>query len=357
MKILYGVVGEGMGHAMRSRVVIEHLLQLGHEIEVVVSGRAHDYLQARFEGVHRIWGTTMVMSDNEVRKLGTAASLLRGATRGLPENIKQYLEMTRRFDPELVITDFETWTALYGYNHRLPVISIDNNQALRRLEHPPQILHERKSDWRIARSVCAAKVPHADHYIITSFFEAPPRKRRTSLVPPILRPEILSAVPSQGEHVLVYQTSESFQSLPRMLREHLPDVPFKIYGLRRDCDQPTTEGNLTFCPFSETGFVDDLASCRGVIASAGFTLISEALQLRKPYLATPVRGQFEQTMNARYIQSLGFGLARESLDPESLRGFIASLPSFCSALNAYPEQRDNARLFDTLGRVLDDVLT
>ena len=32
MKILYGVVGEGMGHAMRSRVVLEHLVGQGHEM-------------------------------------------------------------------------------------------------------------------------------------------------------------------------------------------------------------------------------------------------------------------------------------------------------------------------------------
>ena len=46
MKILYGVVGEGMGHAMRSRVVLEELRKR-HEIQVVVSGRAYDYLQQR----------------------------------------------------------------------------------------------------------------------------------------------------------------------------------------------------------------------------------------------------------------------------------------------------------------------
>ena len=46
MRILYGVVGEGMGHAMRSRVVLDHLTK-NHEVQVVVSGRAHDYLVKR----------------------------------------------------------------------------------------------------------------------------------------------------------------------------------------------------------------------------------------------------------------------------------------------------------------------
>ena len=50
MKIIYGVVGEGMGHATRSRVILEHLLSSGHEIRVVVSGRAHRFLVERFQG-------------------------------------------------------------------------------------------------------------------------------------------------------------------------------------------------------------------------------------------------------------------------------------------------------------------
>ena len=43
MKILYGVVGEGMGHATRSKVVLS-ALAAHHELQVVVSGRAYDYL-------------------------------------------------------------------------------------------------------------------------------------------------------------------------------------------------------------------------------------------------------------------------------------------------------------------------
>ena len=58
MKILYGVVGEGMGHAMRSRVVLDHLTKR-HDVQVVVSGRAYDYLKQRASehlAVRKIWG-------------------------------------------------------------------------------------------------------------------------------------------------------------------------------------------------------------------------------------------------------------------------------------------------------------
>jgi uncharacterized protein (TIGR00661 family) len=59
-----------------------------------------------------------------------------------------------------------------------------------------------------------------------------------------------------------------------------------------------------FEPMTE-GFLHDLARCKGVIATAGFTLITESLHLGKPYLALPMRGQFEQELNALLLAELG----------------------------------------------------
>lgn len=351
MKILYGVVGDGMGHAIRSSVVIPHLLEQGHQLEIVASSRAHDFLKARFAGVNEIWGLAMVMDDNRVDKSATAREFLADALGGLPDNIRQYYEMTRRFEPDVVVSDFETWSVLYGHRHGLPVICLDNIQAVRRLWHPPEILRGRKADWRLAKSIIKAKIPTAAHYLVMSFFDAEPRKARTTVVPPILRPIIHEARPSDGEHVLVYQTSPTFANLPDMLRQ-FPDIPFHIYGLRRDVSEPTVEDNLTFCPFSEQGFVDDLASARGVICSAGFTLLTEALHLRKPVLATPVRGQFEQVMNARYLEYLGYGAYDEELDEFSVRSFLDRLDAYRERLESYP-QRDNAEVFAELDAQLD----
>ena len=54
MKILYGVVGEGMGHATRSKVTCEHLVESGHQVKIVVSGRAHAFLAKSFRDVVEI---------------------------------------------------------------------------------------------------------------------------------------------------------------------------------------------------------------------------------------------------------------------------------------------------------------
>src|ERR1041384_6564394 len=82
MKILYGVVGEGMGHAMRSRVLLEHLVVTEqHEVEIMASGRAVDFLAKKFAAVTRIHGLHMIYEENRVRLGKTLwSNVLSGAT-------------------------------------------------------------------------------------------------------------------------------------------------------------------------------------------------------------------------------------------------------------------------------------
>ena len=82
MRILYGVVGEGMGHAMRSRVVLEHLFAQGHEVEIMASSRAVDFLAKRFPGVHRIHGLHIIYEENRVRRGRTLVVQRAGRRRG-----------------------------------------------------------------------------------------------------------------------------------------------------------------------------------------------------------------------------------------------------------------------------------
>src|SRR5438128_300350 len=143
MRILYGVVGEGMGHAIRSRVVLDELVQR-HDVQVVVSGRAHDYLAKRASDhtqVQMIWVCSIVTEDNEVRSFRTLLQNVRGAvTGGWPRNVCAYFDLAREFQPEVVISDFESWSYLFAVNHRLPVISLVNIQIVNRWRHAPQSL-------------------------------------------------------------------------------------------------------------------------------------------------------------------------------------------------------------------------
>lgn len=351
MKILYGVVGEGMGHATRSRVILEALTKK-HEVHVVGSGRAYDFLHSRFPNVHKIWGATLAYEDNAVNKLKTALQNVKAAVSGVPENIKQYVEISEQFTPEVVISDFDTFAYLYAVNWMLPVISIDNMQVINRCKHEPAITDGFQADFQIAKNIVKGKLPGCYHYLVSTFFYPPVRKPRTTLLPPILRPEILEARPEKGEHLLVYQTSTSNTDLPQILQDS--GHRCLVYGLRRDLKQDQVEGNLTYRPFSEKGFIDDLRTAKAVVANGGFTLMSECVYLHKPMLALPVAGQFEQVLNARYLEQLGYGLYAPALTRDLLKRFLLQIPFFEEKLAGYSQDANRlllAKLDELLAQV------
>jgi uncharacterized protein (TIGR00661 family) len=353
MRILYGVVGEGMGHAMRSRVVLDHLSR-SHDVQVVVSGRAHDYLKARESdhlGVNKIWGLTIVYEDNEVQNFRTFFHNVAGAVRGgWPQNVRAYFELAEQFQPDVVVSDFESWSYLYGRTHRIPVVSLDNIQLLSRCVIPREALVGHELDFQVAKAVVRAKLPGCLHYLVTTFFRPEVKKPRTTLHPPVIRPEILSARRESGEHLVVYQTSESNAGLPAVLASCGREC--RVYGFRRDLKEDLVEGTLRFRPFSEKTFVEDLRTAAGVIANGGFTTLSESVYLHKPVLSSPVRRQFEQVLNGRTLELMGYGLAVDDvLTTEKLGEFVERLPEYAKNLAAYGQDGNR----EILG-ALDDLL-
>ena len=150
---------------------------------------------------------------------------------------------------------------------------------------------------------------------------------------------------TSADHILVYATA-GFDSLLQLLRT-FKDETFIVYGYHKDL----TEANIQFRSFSDIGFLQDLASCKAVIATAGFTLITEALYFRKPYLALPMQGQFEQVLNATMLQRQGYGRACFDLSKQEISAFLAKLSDYNVKLSEYPHEGN-----DKITAFLDELL-
>jgi uncharacterized protein (TIGR00661 family) len=351
MKILYGAVGEGLGHATRSLVVAQHLMAQGHSVKMAASGRALPYLRQHVTDVEQIWGLEFVLDEGQVRTLRTVRANVKGGMRGVPGDVRIGFQIARSYGPDLVITDFDAFAYTFAKMQRLPVISADNIQMVDRCRHDREILHGIRTDYTAARAFVGSKLPRAGHYVITTFFYPPPRKRRTTLVPPILRPEIVAARPEPGDSLLVY--GRLGEAAIAALQEI--GVPCLVYGARDGLEADEQDGNLRFRPFSNQVFVEDLRTCRGVVASAGFSLMSEVVYLRKPMLAVPLAHQFEQEMNARYLERLGYGMRAIKVDARALERFLESEQDHAESLAGY-EQEGNTAALEAIDGVVDNVL-
>ncbi len=352
MRILYGVVGEGMGHATRSKVTCEHLVASGHEVKIVVSGRAHAFLSKTFRDVVEIKGLTIKYVDNRMDRDGTLARNVLAAPGMLASNVNAYFAKVADFRPDAVISDFDSFAYFFAKRHGLPVVSIDNQQIISRCKLPKFAKQGVKVDYQMTKAFVRAKLPACDHYVVTTFFYPPVKpkfEKNTTLVPPILRKAILDAKKKArpGDHVLVYQTSTSDTSLVDELNK-VSKHRFVVYGLRKNAKH----GNCTLKEFSEDGFVEDLASARAVVCNGGLSLIGESVYLGKPIFSVPVRNQYEQILNARYLEELGWGLAADRIEADVLRLFLDEAPKYAARV-ARHRQDGNRELFDVVDRVLD----
>jgi len=288
-------------------------------------------------------GLCIASEDNKVSIVKTFTENIKR----LPEGFKS-LQMLRRrlfeeFQPDCVITDFEPMTAYLANHYSLPLITVDNQHRMRYLEYDgPSHL---KVEARVTKTIIRAMVPRPDVSLVTTFHFEETTNDRTFLFPPILRREVLDQQPVDGDHVLVYLTS-GFESLLDELSQFQRES-FLVYGY----DRSERAGTVAFRPFSRDGFLRDLASARAVVATAGFTLISESLYLRKPYMAMPMRGQFEQELNAFQLERLGYGKNVCDVGAEAIGDFLYRLPDYAERLQSYEACGNHA-----IKRKLDELL-
>lgn len=375
MNILYGVVGEGMGHATRSEGIIHHLLEQGHQLVILASGKAEPYLAKAFADratVSKISGLFMKYGNNRVKFRATLGALLCALPGAVIINWRQLKKLdglqalpAGQFDA--VVTDFETLAHLYGKLKKIPIVNIDNMSIIPRCDHRalriPSVYH---FDRLVSDLIVRAKVRASDAYLITTFFFPPVKagcRKNTWLFPPILRPEIFALgarPPKPGGHILVYQTSDSFVALLEILNGL--DRQFIVYGFEPEKYRKRFP-RLTFKGRDREAFFRDLGGARAIITGGGFSLMSEAVYLGKPVLSIPVEKQFEQILNALYLEHLGYGvfvpgqvLKRDAAAfRKRLDGFLGNLDGYREKLAGYRRdhpQTDNAAIHTKLDELL-----
>lgn len=343
-KILYAVCGEGMGHAIRSSVVIKHLLE-ENDVVIFAGGRAFKYLSEKFDNVYYIEGPNTVYSGNNAQYKSTFFSVVKDLPKSLKFNIKLLYNIARAFKPDIIVSDFEAFSNLLSKLLGIPLISLDNIHVLTqcRLDLPERYLSEKI----VAGGVIRLFINRPKRYLITTFFYPEVKnEEKTELFSPVLRDEILNLKPVNGKHILVYQTSNSNLELISTLKSI--NENFVIYGFNTE----KKDGNLHFRKFNENQFFKDFGSCKAVISNGGFTLISESIYLRKPIFCIPVRKQPEQTVNAMYIEKLGYGEFHESITKENFEQFLENLDLYRESLSSF-EHNGNQRIFDALDESIE----
>ena len=329
MRIAYGIHGYGRGHATRALAVLAELRRR-HDVLVLAGGDAWD-------ATHREFPVTRIPTLGYHYRAGGTRSNYLTFTRNAPAVLDLFFrgpafqmveDALRDFRADVVVSDAEPWTHQAAAALRVPRIGFDHFGVLAYCRSPmsplDRLVAERDA-W-----VYRKLMGQPERVIVSSFYDAPPRRPGVTFVGTLLRDEVFTVRPTSGDFLLAYFNKGVHifgKRLERALREC--GEPVRVYGTGR----LGGDGNLTFCPPGNAAFLEDLAGCRAVISTAGNQLVGEAVHFGKPMLVMP-EDCVEQRVNAAAVERMGLGLrvSQRGMRGEVIRSFLAELPRFEEAI-------------------------
>lgn len=321
-KIVYSMAGEGRGHATRVKTIVEGLRH-EHEIHLLAPGDAHELLAPAYAGtdvrITRLpalrFGYGRRAGIDPLRTIGGGGRYFAH----LPKLRRQVGDFLRRIQPDLAIVDFEPILPRAARDVGVPFISLDHQHAL-----VVSDFHELAPFLRLCTNAGGIAVrrwsPGQAAIIVSSFYKPPlrPGWHTAQQVGVLLRPQIAARTGERGDHLVAYFRRAVNLKVIDALERLGKDV--RVYGAG---EQPS-RGKVSFRPVSEQGFIDDLATSEALIASAGNQVVGEALHLGKPVLGIPEPMNFEQHVNAHFIEKTGAGecSSHEGLTPDRIDDFL-----------------------------------
>ncbi|MFH2027982.1 MAG: MJ1255/VC2487 family glycosyltransferase [Nanoarchaeota archaeon] len=344
-KIIYGVAGEGMGHATRSWVIIKELMKK-HEVWAVCGDSAYDFLSKKIKNILKIDALRIMYIRNKVSNIKTMIYNLKTMIKGRKISLEKVNDLVADFKPDLVISDFEYFSSLIAKKNNLPLVVIDNNHISNKAKVTVPKLYFK--DYLVSKMIANIIARKAKYFLITTFFYPKIKEKNVSFYPPILRDKIIKLKPSVKDYILVYQTSKSYTKLIPTLKKI--DEKFIAYSIRDD----GIEENITFKKFGEEEFFNDLKDCKAVISNGGYSLMGEALYLDKPILSIPIGGQFEQILNALYLKKLGYGLFSKRISKKIVEKFLSDLDHYRANIKKHKKE-DNSRLFKKIESIIQEL--
>lgn len=345
--IYYAVNGEGRGHATRARTIIEDLRK-DHKLVVYTHAYAYELLAPLYEGTEVVLRKTESLRWYYTKsgRVSPTKTILGGAKylTKLEERVRRVVKTMEQEKPDLVLVDFEPVLPRAAERVGIPYISVDHQNFL--VVHDFQDLPLKLRCYaEIMGQVVKQYYNKQEEIIVSSFFSPPLKWKYIDVVQAgvLLRPSVRRTAPEAGEHVVAYLRNVSTpKNVMEALRKSKHEV--KVYGM----EARGRIGNLEFKDIDPFQFVEDLATCKALVANSGNQLMGEALYLGKPIYAFPEPGNHEQGLNAWYLNKLGLGTARDAADvtPKKLRKFLTQAEKYPVQLN--PDFSGNERILETI---------
>jgi uncharacterized protein (TIGR00661 family) len=315
-RILYAVQGTGNGHVARAREIIPILMQWA-EVEVFLSG---DQSQVSLPGssIRTSKGLTFIYNKRGGLSL-TKTVLKNNLLRVMWEIIRFPVH---RYD--LIINDFESITAWSGWLKNKPIVGLGHQFALRKGE-VPWPTHKDVIGAFILRWYAPVSKSYGFHF----------QRFGENIFTPVVRSEVRQWEIDDRGFFLAYLPAVGLRETLALLEQ--TQESWKVFS--KEVPAVSKVGSIMLYPIDGKTFSKALASCSGVLTSAGFETPAEALFLGKRLAVVPIQGQFEQWCNAEALKTYHIPVF-ERWGPAMLPGLLEWIRSAPPQRQLFPDETE-----------------
>lgn len=339
-KYLFVVQGEGRGHLTQAISLFEILTAAGHEVVSVMVGMENDSNLPSF------------VKDRITAPISTypAPSLVYGQTKAVKvwDTIKTHVLKLRRYrksverlaeevakhHPDVIVNFYDIICGLYAqfYRPNIPVVCVGHQYLL--LHNQFVSLPDKKIDRFLLNLNTRLTSLNSTKKLALSFVPMPDDKADEIVVtPPLLRQEVKALQTTQKPYLLAYITHHKLgEDIINWHSEHR-EIELHCFWNNRDfADEWQCQENLTFHQVNAQKFLNMMKDCSGLVCTAGFESVCEAMYLGKPIMMVPVPNHIEQQINALDGERAGAGISATTFDFDR---FIEYLPTHTSISESF----------------------
>ena len=350
-KFLFVVQGEGRGHLTQAISLSEILTSAGHEVVAVLVGKGNNqklpsfFQEAIQAPIETFPSPSLVYGQGKALRVWDTISTHLLKFPLYCKSVKYLKEQIDYYQPDAVINFYEMICGLYfsTYRPNIPCICIAHQYLL--LHEQFDNISKHWFDRFLLNFNTKVTALGSTQKLALSFDKMEnDLNRNIAVVPPLLRTEVKRLQPTSKPFVLAYITHHKLAEDIANWHENHRDVQIHCFWNNPDfSDEWAVRENLTFHQVNAEKFLTMMENCSGLVCTAGFESVCEAMYLGKPIMMVPVPNHIEQMINAHDGQRAGAGIASTEFD---FSKFLAYLPQHQSIQNEFIDWQHQAnRLF------------
>jgi len=329
MKYLFVVQGEGRGHFTQALSLKSTLERNGHQVvAVMVGGSAKRTLPLFF--TEKI-GSEIIQfqSPNFLpTPKGKHSSLLISILYNLLllpvyiRNVFTIRQTIRDKEPDVVINFYELLCgATYGlFNPKPPMINVAHQYYFM----TPAFHYTGNDTWQFnLLNFYSGLTTMNSLKILALSFRADDTIQfgKISIVPPLLRQEVLQQKVSTGNYIHGYMLNSGFASDLTTWSYNNPKQYLHFFWDKKNVEKTKKlTPELTMHKLSDTGFLKFMAGCKAYATTGGFESVCEAMYMQKPVLMVPTH--IEQECNVIDATRTGAGVSANDFNLDLLLDFV-----------------------------------